>query len=131
MNQTWKNGKTPCFGPDFGPFNPNSGCQNFFSKIWLRQSPITMYNIRKKLMIQSWENLVTDGRTDGSVNVQFQYGLCATRCQHCQGFPYHEQAPYILKGRTDRGRDGRKDRRMERRTRVISLEAVRLTLSVQ
>ena len=24
-----------------------------------------MHNIRKKLMIQSWENLVTDGRPDG------------------------------------------------------------------
>ena len=26
------------FGPDFGPFSPKSGCQFFFSKIWLRQS---------------------------------------------------------------------------------------------
>ena len=31
MNDTWKNKKkTPSFGPNFGPFNPNSGCQNFF-----------------------------------------------------------------------------------------------------
>ena len=27
MNQTWENGKNPIFGPDFGPFGTNSGCQ--------------------------------------------------------------------------------------------------------
>ena len=30
MNQTWENGKKPCFGPDFGPFAPNSDHQSFF-----------------------------------------------------------------------------------------------------
>ena len=30
MNQTRENGKKPNFGPDFGPFGPNSGCQIFF-----------------------------------------------------------------------------------------------------
>ena len=30
MNQTWENGKKPCFGPDFGSFAPNSGHQSFF-----------------------------------------------------------------------------------------------------
>ena len=38
INQTWKNDKIPSFGPDLGPFVPNSGRENFFSKIWLRQS---------------------------------------------------------------------------------------------
>ena len=38
MNQTRENGKKPNSGPDFGPFGPNSGCQIFFSKIWLHQS---------------------------------------------------------------------------------------------
>ena len=45
------------FGPDF------------FSKIWLRQSLDIMvsYHVQyqEKLMIQSWENLVTDRQTDG------------------------------------------------------------------
>ena len=72
MNQTWQNGKKPSFRLDFGPFGPNSGCQFFifiFQNIWLRQSLdiIVSYNYvqyQKKLMIQSWENLVTDGQTD-------------------------------------------------------------------
>ena len=52
-------------------FGPNSGCQNFFSKIWLCHSLDVMFSYhhvqyQKKLMIQSWENLVTDGQTDKS-----------------------------------------------------------------
>ena len=59
MNQTWENGKKPSFEPNFGP---NSGCQIFFSKIWLRQSLEIMASYhhvqyQKKLRIQSWENL--------------------------------------------------------------------------
>ena len=70
MNQTWENSKKPSFWPDFGPFGPNLGYQFFFSKIWLRQSLDIMVSYhhvqyQKKLMIQSWENLVTDGQTDG------------------------------------------------------------------
>ena len=30
MNETRQNGKKPSFGPDFGPFGPNSGRQIFF-----------------------------------------------------------------------------------------------------
>ena len=42
----------------------------FFSKTWLRQLldiTVNYHHIQylKKLMIQYWENLVTDGRTDG------------------------------------------------------------------
>ena len=42
-----------------------------FSKIWLRQSLdiiVSYHNVQyhKKLMIQFWENLVTDGQTDES-----------------------------------------------------------------
>ena len=29
-NQTWENGKTPSFEPNFGPFGPNLGHQSFF-----------------------------------------------------------------------------------------------------
>ena len=52
-------------------FGPNLGCQFFFffSKIWLHQSLDIMVSYhhvqyQKKLMIQSPENLVTDGQTD-------------------------------------------------------------------
>ena len=50
---------------------PNSGSQIFFSKIWLRQSLDIMVNDnhlqhQKKLMIQSWQNLVTGGPTNES-----------------------------------------------------------------
>ena len=67
MNQTY--GDKPSFGPDFGPFSPNSGRKIFFSKIWLRQSLdiIVSYHhvqYQKKLMIQSRENFVTHGQTD-------------------------------------------------------------------
>ena len=31
MHQTWENGKKTNFQPDFGPFDPNLGPQNFFS----------------------------------------------------------------------------------------------------
>ena len=46
----------------------------FFSKIWLRQSLDLMLSYhhvqyQEKLMIQSWENLVTDGRTDRGTRV--------------------------------------------------------------
>ena len=68
-NQTWEIGKKSSFGPDFGPFGPNSDHQFFFSKIWLGQSLDTMVSYhhaqyQKKLMIQTWGNLVTDGQTD-------------------------------------------------------------------
>ena len=48
-----KMAKKSSFGPDFGPFGPNSGFRFFFSKILPSQSldirsAIPMYNIRKK-----------------------------------------------------------------------------------
>ena len=61
----------PCFGPDFGPFDPNLGRQIFYSKIWLRQSldiMIRYHHVQyeKKLMIHNWETWWrTDGRMDG------------------------------------------------------------------
>ena len=51
-------------------FGPNAGCYIFFSsKIWLRQSLDVMVSYQhvqyqKKITIQSWENLVTDGQND-------------------------------------------------------------------
>ena len=38
MTQTQENDKKPHFGHDLGPLGPNSSRQNYFSKIWLRQS---------------------------------------------------------------------------------------------
>ena len=74
MNQTWENGKKPSFGPDFDTFGPNLGHQFFFSKIELPQSIDTMISYhhvqnQKKLIIQSWENVVTDGRADTARSV--------------------------------------------------------------
>ena len=69
MNQTWENDKKPSFRPGFGPFGPNSGCHFFLSKIWLHQSLDAMVSYhhvqyQKKLVIQSWESLVTDRETN-------------------------------------------------------------------
>ena len=68
--QIQENAEKPHFGPDLGRLGPNSGCHFFFSssKIWLRQSLDDMVSYhheqyRKKLMIQSSENLVTGGQT--------------------------------------------------------------------
>ena len=66
MNQTSENDKKPSFGPNFGPI--------FFSKIYLCQSLNIMVSYhhmqyQKKLIVQSWANLVTDGRTDRQTTV--------------------------------------------------------------
>ena len=74
MIQTQENGKKAHFETEKGPSWPNSSRQFFFffyfSKISLRQSLDIMVSFhhviyQKKLMIQSWENLVTERRTDG------------------------------------------------------------------
>ena len=59
MIQTQENGKKPHFGPDLGPLGP----------FWLRQSldnTASYHHVKyqKNLMMQSWENLMRDGRTD-------------------------------------------------------------------
>ena len=56
--QTQENGEKPHFVPDLGSLGPNSGCQNSFSNIWLRQSLDIMVSYhhvqyQKQLMIQS------------------------------------------------------------------------------
>ena len=70
MNQIWENGKKNSFGPNFDPFWPKFGPPNsFFIKIWCGHSLdiIVSYHhvqYQKKLMIQSWDHLVMDRRTD-------------------------------------------------------------------
>ena len=57
----------------------------FLKKIWLRQSLDVMVSYhhvpyQKKLMIQSWENLVTDGRTDERTDGQTDESDFIGRC---------------------------------------------------
>ena len=58
------------FSAWFEPFWPKFGSLILFKKIWPYQSLDIMISdhhvqYQKNLMIQSWENLVTDGGTDG------------------------------------------------------------------
>ena len=53
----------------------------FFSKIWLRQSLDIMVSYhhvlyQKKLMVKSWENLVTDGETNEQMDESDFIGRC-------------------------------------------------------
>ena len=86
MNQTWGNAKKPSFGSNFGSFGPNLGCRIFFSKIWFRQSLDIMLSYphvqyQKKLMIQFWESLVKDRRTDGQRDGNDFIGRCPTNVE--------------------------------------------------
>ena len=83
LTRIWENGKKPSFIPNFGP---NSSRQNVFSKIWLRQSLNIMVSYhhvqyQKKLMIQSWENLLQDGRTDRQTEKSDFIGRCLTNVE--------------------------------------------------
>ena len=74
MIQTQENGEKPHFGPDFWAQWSEIRTDKFFKKIWLRQSLDIMVNYhhakyQDKLKIQSWENLVKDGQTDGRTRV--------------------------------------------------------------
>ena len=70
---------------------PKFGPPNFFvSKIWLRQSldmMVRYYHVQyqKNLMLKSWENLVTDGRTgrraDRQTNENDFIGCCQTNAE--------------------------------------------------
>ena len=71
MNQTWENGKKTSFASDSGYFAQIRDANfSFFKKkkMRLRHSLdiVVIYRhvqYQKKLMIQSWENLVGDGQT--------------------------------------------------------------------
>ena len=86
-NQTWESGKkTPSFWPNFGPFGPNSGHQIFLNKIWLCQSLDIMVSYhhvqyQKKLMIQSWKNLVTDNPIYRQMDKSDFVGCCLTNVE--------------------------------------------------
>ena len=70
MNQTWENGKKQVLGLILAHLAQIRAARTFFSKIWLRQSLAIMVSYhhvqyQKKLMTQSWDNFVTDRRTEG------------------------------------------------------------------
>ena len=72
MYQTWENGKKSSFEPDLAHLVQIRG-----KKICLRQSLDIMVNYHHELMIQSWENLVTDGQTNESDFI----GRCPTNVE--------------------------------------------------
>ena len=54
MNQTWENDEKPNFGPDFGPFDPNLGPQNFFdgftsTRCWTLSKAIIVCNFKENV----------------------------------------------------------------------------------
>ena len=66
MNQTWENGKKSSFAPNFGPFDPNSGCQFFFFKnmapsVTRNHGQLSSCTISGKTDC-SWKNLVRGGQ---------------------------------------------------------------------
>ena len=81
MNQIWGNGKKPSFGPNFGPSGPNLGQQILVSYRHVQY--------QKKLMIQAWENVVTDEgtneqtdeRTDEQTDESDLTGCCPTNVE--------------------------------------------------
>ena len=84
---TWENSKKPSFESYVGPFVPNLGRQKFFfPKIWLFQSldiMVSYHHVQrhKKLMIQSWENLVTDGQMGRRTEDSDFIGRCPTNVE--------------------------------------------------
>ena len=76
------------FWAQFWPIWHKFGPPMFFSsRIWLRQSleiVVSFHHVQfqKKLMIQSWENLVTDGRTDGQTDESDFIRRCPTNVAH-------------------------------------------------
>ena len=73
MNQIWGNGKKPSFGPNFGPSGQNLGQQILVSYRHVQY--------QKKLMIQAWENLVTDERTNEQTDESDLTGHCPTNVE--------------------------------------------------
>ena len=86
MNQTWENGKKPCFGPNYGPYGPNSGSQNFFFKN-LAPSVTRYYGQLSSCTVSEKTNdpilgKHSDGWTDGQTDERDFMGRCATNVEH-------------------------------------------------
>ena len=90
MTQTQENGEKPCFGPDLGTLDSNSGRQFFFLKIWLCQSvDIMVNNYHVKYQKKTNDSILkkftdggmdgrTDGHTDGQTDESDFIGRCLT-----------------------------------------------------
>ena len=85
MNQTWENSKKPIWNLETIQarfwLKFRLPILYLFSKIWLRQSLDVMVSYhhkqyQEKLLIQSWENLVTDGQIDGQTDESDFIGRC-------------------------------------------------------
>ena len=85
MNQTWENGKKTSFGPDFSPFDPNSGCQIFFFKK-LAVSFTRCYGQLLSCTISEKTDdpilrKLSDGRTDRQTDKSDFIGRCPTNVE--------------------------------------------------
>ena len=78
----------------------------FLKKIWLRQSLDIMVSYHHvqyqiKLIIQSWENLVSDGQTDGRTDEQTDKSdfirCCPTKIEHPTNF-LEGKRPALIQG---------------------------------
>ena len=60
----------------------NTGCRLFFPKIWL-EVLVSYHHVhnQNKLMIQSWENLVTGGQADEQTDKNDFIGRCQTNVE--------------------------------------------------
>ena len=76
MIQIQQNGGKPHFGPDLVPLDPNFLFKNVALSVTRYHGQL--YNIRKKLMTQSWENLVMDGQTERLTGKSDFIGSCPT-----------------------------------------------------
>ena len=105
ISRKTKTSKKASFGPNLAHLTQIRAANFFFffsSKIWLRQSLDTIVSYhhvqhQKKLMIQSWENLVTDRRKDRQTDKQIDFiGRCPTIIerskykQSCLNRPFQE-----------------------------------------
>ena len=84
MNQPWQNNNKPKFGPNFGPFGPNSD-HHFFSEIWLRQ-PLDIMVSYHHVQYQKKTNdpalrKLSDRRTDGQTDESGFIGRCQSNVE--------------------------------------------------
>ena len=72
----WRKWKKNSFGTWFRPTGLKVKPKNYFSKTWLHQS------VDIKLTIQSWENLVIDGRRCRQMDKSDFIRCCLTNVEH-------------------------------------------------
>ena len=144
MNQTLKNGKKKSFGPNFGPFWPKLGHQKYF---WQVLPPL---DVRHRCQLLSY----TTSRTTKEQNLR-KWQKTQFRDRFWPIWPkfgpptffknilpslvtryYGQLSSCTISEKNDNSiqrklSDGQTDRPPDRRVRVISYDAVRLTSSVK